>query len=173
MAKFKHFDDITPAEQISRWSNVIRVLQALTPHQRKKHWNMEFWGVKTECGTIACAAGHCGLDPWFKRQGFKLIPAIVEKGLNLKDYYGGAGDFEDAPSGDQLGPLSAACTTVRNFFGYNGAKEIFYNDKKRPVTRVIKEVQAYVNALIADDAVDAASRKADAASLKYCNLVNS
>src|SRR6267378_1550966 len=68
----KHWDDITPKEQIARWEQVLRVLRGLTKHERKKHFNMGFFGQKTSCGTVACAAGHCGLDPWFRRRGFKL-----------------------------------------------------------------------------------------------------
>jgi hypothetical protein len=162
MARFKHFDDITPAEQIKRWSEALRVMINLTPHERKKHFNMEFWGVKTECGTIACAAGHCGLDPWFKRQGFKLLPAVVEKGLSLEDYYGGAGDFEDTPGSD----------TVHDFFGYVGSEDIFYNDRKRPVTRVIKEIEAYINVLKASYDFELADVAKELANDKFYDLIN-
>src|SRR5205823_4978616 len=38
------------------------------------------WGRKTDeedgnppsCGTVACAVGHAGLDPWFRRRGLKM-----------------------------------------------------------------------------------------------------
>jgi hypothetical protein len=68
----KDWFSITPREKIERWENVLRVLKGLTPHQRAHHWDMESWGYNTHCGTVACAAGHCGLDPWFRRRGFKL-----------------------------------------------------------------------------------------------------
>jgi hypothetical protein len=68
----KDWFSITPREKIERWENVLRVLKGLTPHQREHHWDMESWGYNTHCGTVACAAGHCGLDPWFRRRGFKL-----------------------------------------------------------------------------------------------------
>lgn len=59
-----------PEQIIERWENVIRVLRNLTPHQRKYHFDMTTFGRKTDCGTVACAAGHCSLDPWFRRRGF-------------------------------------------------------------------------------------------------------
>jgi hypothetical protein len=31
---------------------------------------MTMFGQKTDCGTIACAAGHASLDPWFRKRGF-------------------------------------------------------------------------------------------------------
>lgn len=27
---------------------------------------------QSDCGTVACIAGHCAMDPWFKLQGFSL-----------------------------------------------------------------------------------------------------
>ena len=70
--KVKLWDDLTPAQKVKRWEGVERVLKKLTPHQRKKHFDMRFWGKKTGCGTVACIAGHCGLDPSFRRQGFRM-----------------------------------------------------------------------------------------------------
>lgn len=58
-------------KQIERFENLIRVMRSLTKHERRKHFDMNRWGVKTECGTVMCAAGHCMMDPWFKRRGFK------------------------------------------------------------------------------------------------------
>ena len=37
---FKEFDYIPRAEQIERWEQAVRVLEALKPHQRKKHFDM-------------------------------------------------------------------------------------------------------------------------------------
>ena len=37
----------------------------------KKNWDMSIWGGKTECGTVACLAGHAAMAPWFKRQGIE------------------------------------------------------------------------------------------------------
>jgi hypothetical protein len=118
----KHFDDCTKAQKLKRWENVLRVLRALTPHQRRKHWDMSTWGVKTECGTVACAAGHCGLDPWFRKQGFRLI---FPKGYEYGDFNRG----------------------VYATFGLDGADRIFYDDTPRSVGDVIREVRDYIKEL--------------------------
>lgn len=116
----KSFYNISQGQQIERWGNVLRVLQALTPHQRRKHWDMGGFGRKTDCGTIACAAGHAGLDPWFRRRGFKLA-------FNR---------FGDSVIDD-----------VDKFFGYAGSQHIFYNYRTRPVSKVISEVKAHIKEL--------------------------
>ena len=59
-------------ELIERWVNVERVLNSMPEHDRQHHWDMGMWGEKTDCGTVACAAGHCGMDPWFRERGFEL-----------------------------------------------------------------------------------------------------
>lgn len=60
----------TLAQLIERWENAARVMDAMDPHERERHFNMRDWGVRTPCGTVACLAGHCSLDPWFIEQGF-------------------------------------------------------------------------------------------------------
>lgn len=104
---------------IERWSNAHRVLVAMPQHDREKHWDMATWGIETECGTVACAAGHCGLDTWFRRRGFKL-------------------DFKDGES---------KISDVPGFFGLEGASRIFHNTKRRKVEVVIKEVETYISEL--------------------------
>lgn len=104
---------------IERWSNVERVLESMPEHERREHWNMATWGEKTDCGTVACAAGHCGLDPWFRRRGFKLT-------------------FVDG---------EAEISDVNEFFGVEGASRIFYNAQPRPVETVLGEVRGYVGEL--------------------------
>jgi hypothetical protein len=117
MREMKAWYDATPKQKIERWENVLRVLKGLSPHERQKHWSMSDWVVKTECGTVACAAGHCGLDPWFRRRGFRM-------GVRYDDW-----------------------TCPEDFFGYEGSTRIFYNYKKRPVSQVIKEVKAHIKLL--------------------------
>lgn len=56
----------------TRYQQLIRVMRGLSKHQRKKHFDMRHWGHRTSCGTTMCAAGFCGVDPWFKRQGFRF-----------------------------------------------------------------------------------------------------
>jgi hypothetical protein len=67
----KTWVDCTHKEQIERWTNVLRVLTKMTRHAREKHFDMSNWAEKTDCGTVGCAAGHCAMDPWFRRRGFK------------------------------------------------------------------------------------------------------
>lgn len=122
----KHFDECTKAQQIERWENVLRVLSNLTPHERRRHWDMSWWGYKTECGTVACAAGHCGLDPWFRRRGFKL------------DFYK-SWITQDWSSSMPIEP--------EDFFGKVGCTTIFYNETRRSVGTVIREVRAYLKQL--------------------------
>jgi len=50
---------------LERWEQALCVLDGLTPHERENHFNMGTWGRRTECGTNACLAGHCSLNPWF------------------------------------------------------------------------------------------------------------
>jgi len=60
---------ITTPVAIERWTQALRVLRELTPHERREHFDMKYWGKKTECGTAACLGGWCALDPWFRRRG--------------------------------------------------------------------------------------------------------
>lgn len=108
---------IDQADQIERWTNVARVLEALPAHERLKHWNMGIWGEQNECGTVACAAGHCGLDEWFRARNFTL-------------------DFDDEGA--------AEISDVNPFFGAEGSDRIFLNTTRRPVETVIDEVRGFV-----------------------------
>lgn len=110
---------IEQGEMIERWVNAERVLDALPQHDREKHWNMAVWGVQSECGTVACAAGHCGLDPWFRDRGFKL-------------------DFND---GDPV------ISSVEEFFGREGSTRIFLNCERRSVETVIGEMREHIDEL--------------------------
>lgn len=118
----------TQKQLVERWENVLRVLRALTPHQRKKHWDMETYGEVTDCGTVACAAGHCGMDPWFRRRGFKATP--VDSHPN--DFLHG---------GTKVLELSLY---LPDFFGHAGAHGILWNATRRPVGTVIREVRDHI-----------------------------
>jgi len=107
---------IPQVELIERWENVPRVLDAMTEHERQKHWDMSVWGRITECGTVHCAAGRCGLDPWFRDRGFKF-------------------DFD--PNGEPQ------ISNVMPFFGAEGSSRIFLDSSRRPVETVIEEVRNY------------------------------
>jgi hypothetical protein len=134
--KFKSWNDCTFAEKVERWENVVRVLSKMTPHERKKHFDMAQWGIATQCGTVACAAGHCGMDPWFIQRGFELLPAKDKETLRVYEegnLDSGWGRFKNGVSAD-------------DFFGYGyiGCGTIFYNTESRSVATVIKECKAYI-----------------------------
>ena len=118
--KFKRWDDCSQEEQIERWQQVTRVLQNLSQHEKRHHFDMGIWGRKTDCGTVACAAGHCGLDSWFRRRGF----ALYLTGRNRTRRF-----------------------DPRGFFGEDGCFEIFLDTRQRPCSAVIKEIKAYIRQL--------------------------
>src|SRR5688572_31269211 len=113
---------------IERWTNVERVLAAMPEHDREKHWNMATWGEKTECGTVACAAGHCGLDPWFRRRGFKMDFVPCDGSCGNPD----------------CDVVDTRIPGIDKFFGELGAGTIFFKSTPRPVSQVIKEVRAHI-----------------------------
>lgn len=123
----KSWDDCSSAERIERWENVLRVLRALTPHQRREHFDMSIWGKETPCGTVACAAGHCGLDPWFRRRGFKL------HFFNPRKMSGAIINIDNS----------------REFFGNEGTDNIFLGDENT-VPAVIKQVRQHIEQLKKD-----------------------
>jgi hypothetical protein len=61
-------------DRIERYRQLIRVMRGLSKHERERHFDMESWGRKTPCGTTMCAAGFCGVDPWFQERGFVFEP---------------------------------------------------------------------------------------------------
>ena len=149
MAKIKNWNSCTPAEQIERYEHVVEVLKSMTPHERREHWNMSLWGVATECGTVHCAAGKCGLTPWFIKRGLKLKPTPLEK-LIWKDHEGNTiipnalGDSEEIGG---AGSFEGGDNAVERFFGAVGTDSIFTNDELRPVSEVINEVKLYIKHL--------------------------
>lgn len=60
----------TQVNYIERWEQALRVLENMTEHERLHHFDMSFWAKRTACGTVACLAGHCSFDPWFRERGF-------------------------------------------------------------------------------------------------------
>lgn len=126
----KSFYKCSKKEQIERWQNVLRVLRRLTPHQRREHWNMAIIGEKTDCGTVACAAGHCSLDTWFRRRRY------------TGKYIKGANGRIELDTPDEW-----------EFFGHEGADEIFFNTWPRPVETVIEEVHAHIKKLRSEPTV--------------------
>jgi len=151
MVVMKDWQDCTIKEKLDRWLNAERVLVKLPKHVRIKHWDMRHWGVVTECGTVCCAAGHCGLDPWFRKRGFKLKPVTLQE-LSIGVYAEGtdyrAETFVDLER-DTAGGIEPGQGGFENdvrpgdFFG-DGADNIFGNPKTRTVNEVIKEIRTYI-----------------------------
>ena len=56
---------MTGKHTAERLMQVVRVLEEL---RRPKRFDLGTWG---ECSTTACAIGWAGLDPWFRRRGFR------------------------------------------------------------------------------------------------------
>lgn len=129
----KYWWTISGEEQVERWENVLRVLREMTPHERRKHWDMGTWGEKTECGTVACAAGRCGLDSWFRRRGFRMTFSRYA--------------FENQPGEIEYEWNSELSVPASDFFGHDGTQKIFLNGHRRSVGKVIKEVEAYIEEL--------------------------
>lgn len=131
---------------IERWKQVARVLGDLTPHEKRQHFDMATFGYKTVCGTVACALGHCGLDPWFRRRGFRMD-------MLDEPPYGVISDDLIGRGLEPLHPLTKRCKTLQwstspyEFFGNAGTREIFYNPSRRSVGAVIREVKAHIKAL--------------------------
>lgn len=111
-----------PGTMLERWEQALRVLKGLTPHERQKHFYMGTWGEETDCGTIACLAGHCSLDPWFRERGF--IGEIRRADLTLQ--------FQKA--------------TPEYFFGQRGHNMIFMGpyEEYLEVVEAVEEHIAYL-----------------------------
>ena len=63
----------------------IRILRTVP----QELFDMGRFATPTVCGTIGCIAGHCAMDLWFQKQGFKLSedrPYIPEYGENIGYY---------------------------------------------------------------------------------------
>lgn len=134
----KYWEECTLYEQIERWEHVDIVLSNLSPHEKRKHFDMGHWAIKTACGTTACAAGFCGFNPWFRRHGFGLM---FEKSKNsfISD--------DTLVISDPKLRMFAISDYVVTFFGEEGSENIFFNDNDRPVSEVRKEVKAYIKEL--------------------------
>lgn len=80
------WDHATNAQKIERAAKLVEVLEGLTMHEQRKHFDMGDWLYKTDCGTVGCAAGFCGLNPWFRARGFK-IDLVPEVDINGNKYF--------------------------------------------------------------------------------------
>lgn len=57
---------------IERTKKLLELDTILTDHEKTEHFDMRVWAQETECGTVACLAGHAAIQPWFKKRGFYL-----------------------------------------------------------------------------------------------------
>jgi hypothetical protein len=53
-----------------RLERAVAVLEAFVP-SAELQFDIRMYCAEEGCGTAACAAGLCGLDPWFQKQGFR------------------------------------------------------------------------------------------------------
>lgn len=141
----KTWEDCTYEEKLDRWLNAKRVLVKLPKHVRMEHWNMSHWGIVTDCGTVCCAAGHCGLDPWFRKRGFKLKP------VKLSDFYNSDSTPHNLDEAEKMGLARGQGgfendVSVEDFFG-GGSHRIFGNGDSRSVNDVIGEIRDHINSL--------------------------
>lgn len=127
------------AKYIERFEHLVRVLRGLSRHERAKHFNMEHWGVKTDCGTTMCAAGFCASDTWFRRRGFRMSKTSHETDDNGRPMF--TLEYQDACSWE----------AVQNFFGHmdgDGESYIFGSSysQKHPVFAKPKSVGDVIRA---------------------------
>lgn len=135
-SRMKEWNELTIDEKIRRWEHVDLTLKNLSPHEKRKHFNLGEWGKKTECGTVACVAGHCGLDPYFRRQGFKLEFKFVSFHFGSKEGYW---EMDNDIAND-----------AHAFFGNEGYHLVFLGEDvkgKQTVSDARKAVQRYVKEL--------------------------
>ena len=119
--KPKTWRQIPLRSKIARWAALDRALARLTPHERERHFDMKTWGEKTECGTVACAAGHGSFDPTLNRMGFK-------------------GRF------DRAGDIKFSMEP-EDFFGERGDQEIFCGDIQGTVASVRQQIKQFIKEL--------------------------
>jgi hypothetical protein len=139
----KHWSDCSLKEKIERWEHVITVLKAITPHERRKHWNMGTYGEETACGTIGCAAGFVARDPWFKRRGFKMVREIIS--VEKAKQYGYSDEM--LTTWGRTSWEWRDGVTPESFFGTEGCEQVFFRSEQRSVSTVIKEVKSYIREL--------------------------
>jgi hypothetical protein len=115
----KTWDECSPRERLKRWEECLRVLQGLSRHEKRHHFNMAEWGIETDCGAVMCAGGFCGNDPWFRRRGFVY---------SLNGYY----------KFPRMGP--------QRFFGLEGVDRIFMMTQST-YAPVVRELRKYLTVL--------------------------
>lgn len=146
--KYVKWDDATPEEQILRASKLVETLEGLTLHEQRKHFNMSDWLWKSECGTIGCAAGQCGVRPWFRNRGFK-IDLVQDKDLDtgklIKDSF--STHFPELQTEEFFGnDIDDNIFTNGKFTKQGGGREVY--------KQVLNAARLYVKKLRAEHAYD-------------------
>jgi hypothetical protein len=119
---------------IERWTQLARVLRELPEHDKNEHFDMISWGHETACGTVACAAGHAALDPWFQERGFSGALQTSSFVSKARLVFNNAGFWGNEHQ----------CT---KFFGRAGTQQIFLKTRRRSVLAVIREICKHVRSL--------------------------
>ncbi len=71
-------DAVKAADKLTKQSKerlkqVVRVLRELPP---EKKFDMTLW---LKCGTVGCAIGWAGSDPWFTKHSFKMVTTVITR----------------------------------------------------------------------------------------------
>lgn len=142
------FKKLSRAKQIERWEQAKRVLKGLTPHERRQHFDMSVFGERTSCGTVACAAGHCGLDPWFNRRGLVMEFRPEKNTWKKIDSETGEG-LEERVITDYVAKDNFD-VDVERFFGPR-TNMVFFVGGERTVPEVIREIEGQIREMKGGD----------------------
>lgn len=159
----KLWRDLTIDEKIDRWEHVDLTLKNLTPHEKRQHFDLGDWGSKTECGTVACVAGHCGLNPYFRELGFKLDFKFRPWNRVEASWY----DPDNKLPKDQRGDWEIDGDISEDaalFFGGRGYDQIFLGEGvggNQRVSDCRKAIQRYIKELKQEKADELASNRSN------------
>lgn len=94
---------VTPVTAyVERWKQGLRVVLGIPLGERRENFSMGNWGYQTACGTVACFAGHCSLDDWFRAQGFTSqfvkdpesgVEQLSFTGIGPEQFFGSGGQY--------------------------------------------------------------------------------
>lgn len=62
-----------PEKYVERLKQLRRVVAAVP----RRRFDLNIIARKSGCGTVGCAFGHAGLDPWFRRRGLCTTPDLL------------------------------------------------------------------------------------------------
>lgn len=157
----------SPAEQILRASKLVETLEGLTLHEQLKHFDMSDWLYTNECGTVGCAAGQCGIRPWFRNRGFKidLVPLDGDP-LDLQVR------FPDLQSGDFFGDELDFTIFTNNHFTMQGGGRGVYKQVLNAARLYVSKLKARVAFDKARAALDAAQSDLNSAEIEFSSATS-